>query len=199
MVACTLRFTCIVYKELTPDQPNQVIVQHCIEHLKNHSDIAVWKYCIHLLSINLQMYKGALGSVANQLGAIVSDTKYPRKDSTRLLARMIKVFGAVGVKSIVADPEDQKMRNRIKNICKKLQEKKSYEEDKEEDEVEDEEDSEDEMDIDVRVSNKTPLVMKEGVVDFLNPSDVAKSLISKWTDIICNVPYLLSIDGLTVI
>lgn len=97
----------------------------------------------------------------------------------------------MGVKAIVIDAEDPKMRNRIKNICKKLREKKKAEKDKKSgagkdkddddgsDMGHDESDDDDLMDVDVRMTNKTPLVMKEGVVDFLNPSDVAKSFISE--------------------
>jgi len=182
MVSCTLQFAYMMYRELKPESPNQIILNQCIDLLSSHPDPSVWKYIIQFLTLNLQLYKGVLGPLATQLGKIVADSKYPKSDSTKLLARMIKVFGAIGVKAIIPDAEDSKMRSRIKNICKKLREKKSKEEKKEQhgDEDEDEEESGDEMmDIDVRMSNKTPLVMKEGVVDFLNPSDVAKSLISK--------------------
>ncbi|ODN00012.1 RRP12-like protein [Orchesella cincta] len=180
MVSCTLQFAYMVYRELKPESPNHIILNRSIDLLLTHPDPSVWKYSMQFLSLNLQLYKGVLGPQATQLGAIVSDPKYPKSDSTKLLARMIKVFGPVGVKAIVPDAEDSKMRNRIKNICKKLREKKSKEEKKEHgDEDEDDEESGDEMDIDVRMSNKAPLVMKEGVVDFLNPSDVAKSLINE--------------------
>jgi hypothetical protein len=145
----------------------------------NSDDEVAWKYSLEFVSLNLQLYKGILGPVANQLGTIVSETKYPKKDSSKLLARMIKVFGAVGVKAIIPDPEDSKMRNRIKNICKKLREKKGKE-DKADDDLDEGEESEDEdMDTGVGMSNKTPLVMKEGFVDFLNPSDIAKSFINE--------------------
>ncbi|CAL8137970.1 unnamed protein product [Orchesella dallaii] len=183
MVSCTLQFAYMIYKELKPESPNHLILNRCLDLLLSHPDPFVWKYSMQFLSLNLQLFKGVLGPLATQLGTIVSDPKYPKSDSTKLLARMIKVFGALGVKAIVPDPEDSKMRNRIKNICKKLREKKKSKDEKKErggDEEEDDDESGDEMDIDVRISNKkAPLVMKEGVVDFLNPSDVAKSLINE--------------------
>lgn len=183
MITCTLRFAFCVYKEFTPESFNQPILQKCIEILQSNTDPVTLKCCLLFITLHLQLFKGMMGPVASQLGSIVSDPKFFRKDSTKLLARMIKVFGAFGVQNNLPNPEDPKMRNRIKNICKRLRAKAKSREDKIDDEdgndfESDEED--DDMNMDVGMTNKTPLVMKEGVVDFLNPSDVAKSFISKY-------------------
>lgn len=186
MVCCTLKFACLLYRELVPEEPNKELLDASIAHLQNHPDPQVWKHCLQWLCLNLQLYKGQLGVVAGPLGQIVSDqTKYPKKDSTRLLARMVKVFGSVGVRAIVVNAEDPKMRNRIKNICKKLRERSKKKdsggkEDDDDEEAGHESEEEDEgIDFDGRIGSKSKLVMKEGVVDFLSPSDVAQSFISK--------------------
>lgn len=181
LVSSTSYFLFLVYKEMKPPTPNFDILNIFFNNLKTLEDPIVWKYSLAFINLNLSLFKGQLGPLATFIGQIAGDSKYPRREINKVLARMIKVFGGPGLRAVLPNADEPKMKNRIKNLCKKLRKLKEEKTKTPKDEDEsDEEDNEDEFG---QIKNESkPLVMKEGLVDFLNPREITQALISKQND-----------------
>lgn len=175
-------FTFLCYKELKPATPNSEILNTCISQLQQNEDPIVLKYCLAYINLCLSIFQGGMGPFASSIGGILAQSKYPRKEVNKILARMIRVFGSAGLKAVLPNSEEPKMRVRIKNLCKKL--KKLKEEKAKGKAPKDENDeSEDENDDDFdKPDMKTHVVIKEGLVNFLDPKEITQSLVSKLLD-----------------
>jgi len=109
---------------------------------------------------------------------------------------MIRVFGVAGLRAVLPNSDDPKMSTRIKNIqrkIRKLKESKSaalkkgtIEKDERDSGESEEEDEEGDGNARRRSHQRPPsekLIIKEGVVDFLDPKNMTASLISKKKEI----------------
>jgi len=183
---------------MKPPTPNFDILNIFFNNLKTLEDPIVWKYSLAFINLNLSLFKGQLGPLATFIGQIAGDSKYPRREINKVLARMIKVFGGPGLRAVLPNAEEPKMKNRIKNLCKKLRKLKEEKTKtlKDEDES-DEEDNEDEFG-QIKSESK-PLVMKEGLVDFLNPKEITQALINEEQPAQDEIEFKQSKDGKLII
>jgi hypothetical protein len=215
----------LVFLELKPKEPNGELIQACIDQItasklpgsKNataEADGSPSKESLGFLSLNLSLFKSLMGPYASSIGQALSVAGNPRKEVNKILARMIKVFGGAGLRAVLPNSNDPKMHTRIKNLEKKirkLKDAKSSNNGKErsgEDQMDDKDDNiSDESDDEIggsaptskRTLSKRGLIIKEGVVDFLDPKNVTGALISKPKEAKGGDQFKLSEDGKLII
>lgn len=190
--ACTLRFVAIVYREWAPENPVPTIMNHCINFVKAKADSTVANEAFRFLNLCLSIHKSKMGPYANGIGIGIAAGGLPRKETNKMLARLLKIFGVAGLKAVLPNSNDAKMHRRIKNIQKKLRKMKQTKQAKlgeqtneNEKEVSDDEGYTDEIigswtgnSKQAKASDKK-LMIKEDLVDFLDPRNITSSLISK--------------------
>jgi len=220
--ACTINFMTLVFLEIKPKQPNAELIQACIDQItasrhpgsKNASaeaDGSPCKESLGFLSLNLSLFKSLMGPYAGSIGQAISLPGNPRKEVNKILARMIKVFGGAGLKAVLPNSSDPKMNTRIKNLEKKIRKLKDAKsnnngkehvgEDQMDGNLSDESDDEigGSAPTTKRTLSKRGLIIKEGVVDFLDPKNVTGALISKPKETKAGDQFKLSEDGKLII
>ena len=210
--ACTINFITLAFLELKPKEPNAILIQACIDQIveskqteaKPAADGSQRKEALGFISLNLSLFKSLMGPYTGAIGQVLSLPGNPRQEVNKILARMIKVFGVAGLRAVLPTANEPKMHIRIRNLQKKIrkmQEAKKLGKKSRDDGDEDDEDREDksgdESDEDElvgtaktsrRTLSKRGLIMKEGVVDFLDPKTVTGAVISElyWVFLKCS-------------
>jgi hypothetical protein len=183
IVSSTMYFAFLVVREMKMLHPEREILIACFRQLEQSEDPIIWKYCLSFVNLNLSLFKGEMGPFASSIGSIAGQSKYPKREINKILARMIRVFGPVGLRAVLPNSEDPKMKTRIKNICKKIRkmkEDKNKAKHPKDDNGDSGEESDDQDFGEERMDSHTPVVIKEGLVDFLSPSEMTKALVSKF-------------------
>jgi len=191
-----IHFLTQLYRNLRPAELNVQLVQNTIEGLGKLENANLLRECLNFISVNLTIYGTQLGPFAATLGSIIAAKKdLPRKETNKVIVRMMKVFGKAGLKAVLPNSEEPQMRNRLRNINRKLAKLKGSMKNKEKDSkkdpnaagIFDDDESDDEDDSQFALapgnSNNTSLVLKEGLVDFLDPKNISSSLVSKWANL----------------
>lgn len=194
IISCTIHFLIQVYLLAPPPHPDPSLINSSINHLLEEQkwDASVSREALTFLSLNLSIYKSEMGPFAAAIGKVLSignETHHvlPRKETNKILARMIRIFGVAGLKAVLTNSDDPKMNIRIKNIQRKLRKlketrsttAKQLHSKEDENSEESEEEGEDVKSGRSHHSNEK-LIIKEGVVDFLDPKNMTASLISKF-------------------